>query len=58
MTVTGKTNVNTIENSIEGGVDVYFPSDDSGATIEKNNCQSFVELEVKAQVPSLYFQPQ
>ena len=53
-----KTNVNNIENSIEGGVDGYLPSVDSGSAVEKNNCHSFVELEVKAQVPSSQSQPQ
>lgn len=57
-TVTGQTNVNIIKNSIEGGADGYLPSDDSGAAVEKNNCHSFVELEVKAQVPSSQSQPQ
>lgn len=57
-TETVKTNVNIIENSIEGGADSYLPSDDSGAAVEKNNCHSFVELEAKAKVPSLQSQPQ
>ena len=57
-TVIGKTNVNIIENSIEGGAYGYSPSDDSGAAVEKKNCHSFVELEVKAQVPSSQSQPQ
>lgn len=43
MTETGNTNVNIVENSVEGGADGYMLFDDSGAAVEINNCTDQID---------------